>query len=271
MAACRQPKPGCHKNGLFGFSLLAQALLSIPQSPARARRSPSPGMAGVEVEHQLLSCMLCPHLWSPALWSCPSLPRSAPAVPAWGWVLGGPGGAGETGEAEAARPHSRWPERAADLTPGVEASSRRSNSGAVLTSAKTQGIKGTLMGSKLSCAPWRIPGCLCSCQINSPVTAVMFNIPSHYLAGIPGLLQGLQPGPGHIFPPSPRPASWAAAALKSIFEMQPDPELRRRGCKLSSVLVPSQGESPRACPATRRAPAPCPCRPALSRCCQLAR
>lgn len=57
------------------------------------------------------------------------------------------------------------------------------------------------MGSKLSCAPWRIPGCLCSCQINSPVTAVMFNIPSHYLAGIPGLLQGLQPGPSHIFPP----------------------------------------------------------------------
>lgn len=113
------------------------------------------------------------------------------------------------------------------------------------------------MGSKLSCAPWRIPGCLCSCQINSPVTAVMFNIPSHYLAGIPGLLQGLQPGPSHIFPPSPHPASWAAAALKSIFEMQPDPGLRRRGYELSSVLVPLQGKSPGSS-ATRRAPVPCP-------------
>lgn len=215
-------------------------------------------MAGVRGEHQLLSSVLCPHLRSPALRGCPSLPRSAPLAPTRGWVLGVPGGAGEVGEAEAARPHGRWPERAADLTPGVEAGSRRSNSGAVLTSAKTQGIKGTLMGSKLSCAPWRIPGCLCSCQINSPVTAVMFNIPSHYLAGIPGLLQGLQPGPSHIFPPSPHPASWAAAALKSIFEMQPDPGLRRRGYELSSVLVLLQGKSPGSPPATRRAPVPCP-------------
>lgn len=145
----------------------------------------------------------------------PSLPRSVPAA---GWVLGGPGGTGGTGEAEAAWPRGRWPERAADLTPGVEAGSRRSNSGAVLTSAKTQGIKGTLMGSKLSCAPWRIPGCLCSCQINSPVTAVMFNIPSHYLAGIPGLLQGLQPGPSHIFPLSPVPLAGLQQRLTAFLK-----------------------------------------------------
>lgn len=267
-AARRQPKPGCWENG---FCLLARALLPVPQSPARAGSPPSPGIAGVKGEHQLLSCVLCPHLQFPAIWGCPSLPRSAPAVPARAWVLGGPGGAGEMDEVEATRPHSCWPEQAADLTPGVEAGSRRSNSGAVLTSAKTQGIKGTLMGSKLSCAPWRIPGCLCSCQINSPVTAVMFNIPSHYLAGIPGLLQGLQPGPSHIFSPSPHPASWAAAALKSIFEMQPDPGLRRRGYELSSALVPPWGESHRASPAARRASVPCPHRPDLSRCQWLAR
>lgn len=135
-----------------------------------------------------------------------------------GVAWGGPGGAGggRSGGSSAPAPA---PQRAADLTPGGEAGSRRSNSVAVLTSAKTQGIKGTLMGSKLSSTPWRIPGCLCLCQINIPVKAVMFNIPSHYLAGIPGLLEGSRPGLSHIFPFIPRPANRAAAALESIFEM----------------------------------------------------
>lgn len=74
------------------------------------------------------------------------------------------------------------------------------------------------MGSKLSCAPWRIPGCLCSCQINRPVPAVMFNIPSHYLAGIPGLLQGLRPGPGHIFPLSPVPLAGLQHHLRAFLK-----------------------------------------------------
>lgn len=69
------------------------------------------------------------------------------------------------------------------------------------------------MGSKLSCAPWRIPGCLCSCQINSPVTAVMFNIPSHYLSGILGSCGDCSQAPA-TSSPSPHPASWAAAALR---------------------------------------------------------
>lgn len=89
----------------------------------------------------------------------------------------------------------------------------RSSSGTASASAKAQGVKGTLMGSKLSCAPWRIAGCLCSCQINSPVTAVMFNIPSHYLSGILGSCRDCSQAPA-TSSPRPHPAGWAAAALR---------------------------------------------------------
>lgn len=155
----------------------------------------------------------CPHPGAPrdgsrgTLSSSPAHSARPAVLRAGSWVLGcRDGGA----EAARARPLSG---AGAEQSPGGELTSRRSSSGAASTSAKTQGIKGTLMGSKLSCAPWRIPGCLCSCQINSPVTAVMFNIPSHYLSGILGSCRDCSQAPA-MSSPSPHPASWAAAALR---------------------------------------------------------
>lgn len=167
---------------------------SHPAEPCQSQEPCESRDGWCQGEHRLLSCGSLPRR---AAHPCPAQPPLCPlGAGCWG-ALGRRGDGRSRGSlaprllaGTSSRPDARRGSRL------PQEQFRR-----CFNVSQNTGNKRTLMGSKLSCAPWRIPGCLCSCQINSPVTAVMFNIPSHYLTGIPGLLQGLQPGPGHIFPP----------------------------------------------------------------------